>query len=168
MTTTHSDDENRAKVREMISAIPVAIMTTMDEQARFRGRPMRTQKPDADGRTLWFFTRTDSPKVDELKQDPRVLLGYSDQKNQDYVAIFGQGKIVTDAARKRDLWSDDLATWLPEGPDSAEVALIAVEIEGAEYWDGVSSNLKFAFGYAQAKLSGKPMSGGENAKVSFA
>lgn len=167
MTTTHSDDENRAKVREMISEISVAIMTTVDGQSRFRGRPMRTQKPDADGRTLWFFTRTDSPKVDELRADSRVLLSYSEPKNQDYVAIFGQGKIVTDVARKRALWSDDLATWLPDGPESENVALIAVEIEGAEYWDGVSSNLKFAIGYAQAKLSGKPMEGGENAKVSF-
>lgn len=167
MASHHSDQENRAKVRAMIADIEVAIMTTLDEQERLRGRPMRAQRTDLLEDTLWFFTRLDSPKVSELRQDPRVLLGYSDPKNQDYVSIFGRARIVTDVAKKRALWTEDLQKWLPEGPDSAEVGLIAVEMEGAEYWDGVTSDLRFAIGYVQSKLQGKPMQGGENAKVSF-
>lgn len=167
MHTDRNEDEMRTKVREMIGEIGTAIFTTLDQQGRFRGRPMRTQKPDADGRTLWFFSRADSPKIAELAQDPRVLLGYADPKNQDYVSIFGKGRVVKDAAKKREIWTEGLRTWLPEGPDSDEVALIAVEMEGAEYWDGISSSLRFAFGYAQALVSGKPDTSGENAKVSF-
>lgn len=168
MHTDRNEDEMRMKVREMIGEIGTAIFTTIDQQGRLRGRPMRTQKPDADGRTLWFFTRADSPKIAELESDSRVLLGYSDTRNQDYVAIFGRGRVVQDAAKKREMWSEGLRTWLPEGPEGAEVALIAVEVEGAEYWDGISSSLRFAFGYAQAVVSGKPDTSGENAKVSFA
>ena len=168
MHTDRNEDEMRMKVREMISGIATAIFTTVDQQGRLRGRPMRTQNPDPDGRTLWFFTRADSPKVAELAQDSRVLLGYADVKSQDYVSIFGRGQVVTDPARKKALWSEGLRSWLPEGPESDAVALIRVEIEGAEYWDGISSSLRYAYGYAQALLSGQPDTSGENAKVRFA
>lgn len=167
MSTDRNDDEMRMKVREMISGIETAIFTTVDPQGRLHGRPMRTQKPDKDGKTLWFFTRADSPKIAELEQDSRVLLGYSDQKNQDYVSIFGRGRLVRDAGKKKEFWTEGLRSWLPDGPESDNVALIAVEIEGAEYWDGISSNLRYAFGYAQSLVTGKPDTSGENAKVSF-
>ncbi|WP_419899818.1 pyridoxamine 5'-phosphate oxidase family protein [Roseomonas sp. USHLN139] len=167
MATDRNEDEMRVKVREMISEIGTAIFTTIDQEGRLRGRPMRTQKPDQDGRTLWFFTRTDSPKVAELAKDDRVLLGYADTSSQDYVSIFGHGRVVTDVAQKKALWSEGLRSWLPDGPESADVALIAVSIEGAEYWDGISSSLSFAYGYAQAMVTGKPAPSGENAKVSF-
>lgn len=168
MHTDRNEDEMRTKVRDMIGEIGTAIFTTIDQQNRLRGRPMRTQKPDPDGRTLWFFTRADSPKIAEIAQDSRVLLGYADTRSQDYVSIFGRAKVVQDVAKKRAVWTEGVRTWLPEGPESDKVALISVEIEGAEYWDGISSSLRFAFGYAQAVVSGKPDTSGENAKVSFA
>ncbi|WP_159992896.1 pyridoxamine 5'-phosphate oxidase family protein [Roseomonas sp. 18066] len=167
MATDRNEDEMRVKVREMIAEIGTAIFTTIDEEGRMHGRPMRTQKPDKDGRTLWFFTRADSPKIGELAQDDRVLLGYADTSNQDYVSIYGSARVVKDVEQKKALWTEGLRTWLPEGPESAEVALIAVTMEGAEYWDGVSSGLRFAYGYAQAVVTGKPDNSGENAKVSF-
>ncbi|KAA2214230.1 pyridoxamine 5'-phosphate oxidase family protein [Teichococcus oryzae] len=167
MQSNRNEDEMRIKVRDMIAEIGTAIFTTIDGEGRLRGRPMRSQKPDPDGRTLWFFTRTDSPKVVEIRHDGRVLLGYSDTRNQDYVAISGRAQLITDPARKQALWHEGLRSWLPEGPDSTEVALIAVTIEGAEYWDGVSSALRFAYGYAQSLVTGRPDTSGENAKVSF-
>lgn len=167
MHSDRNEDEMRMKVREMISGIGTAIMTTIDEQGRLRGRPMRGIGPDQDGRTLWFFTRLDSPKVAELKADSRVLLGYADVKSQDYVSLSGRARIVTDTAKKKELWAEPMRTWLPEGPEGADVGLIAVEIEGAEYWDGVSSTLRFAFGYAKALATGEPAHTGENAKVAF-
>ncbi|HWX49826.1 MAG TPA: pyridoxamine 5'-phosphate oxidase family protein [Roseomonas sp.] len=166
MPTDRNEDEMRMKVREMISGIATATFVTIDERGRLRGRPMRTQKPDPDGHTLWFFTRKDSPKITELAHDSRVLLGYADTRSQDYVSLFGRGKVVTEVAKKKELWTEGLRSWLPQGPESDEVALIAVTVEGAEYWDGISSNLRYAYGYAQAVVSGKPDSS-ENAKVSF-
>ncbi|MBO1074001.1 pyridoxamine 5'-phosphate oxidase family protein [Roseomonas marmotae] len=167
MSTPRNDDEMRVKVREMIQDIQVAIMVTTDPEGHLRGRPMRAQKPDADGKTLWFFTRDDSPKVDEIEGNPRVLLGYSDTRSQDFVSISGQARVVRDKEMNKKLWTEDLRTWLPEGPEGEGVALIAVEIQGAEYWDAVSSNITFAFGYAKAAATGKPAHTAENAKVSF-
>jgi general stress protein 26 len=167
MSAPQNEDEMRVKVREMIKDIQVAIMVTTTPEGRMHGRPMRAQKPDADGKTLWFFTKDDSPKVDEIEGDPRVLLGYSDTKSQDFVSISGRARIVRDKEMNKTLWTEDLRTWLPEGPEGDGVALIAVEIEGAEYWDAVASTVAFAFGYAKAAVTGKPADTSENAKVSF-
>jgi general stress protein 26 len=167
MSAPQNEDEMRIKVREMIKDIQVAIMVTTTPEGRMHGRPMRAQKPDADGKTLWFFTKDDSPKVDEIEGDPRVLLGYSDTKSQDFVSISGRARIVRDKEMNKTLWTEDLRTWLPEGPEGDGVALIAVEIEGAEYWDAVASSVAFAFGYAKAAVTGKPADTSENAKVSF-
>lgn len=162
-----NDDEMRVKVRGMIEDIQVAIMVTTDEGGHLHGRPMRGQKPDADGRTLWFFTRDDSPKIDELESNPHVLLGYSDPKGQDFVSITGTARVVRSKAKNKELWTEDLRTWLPEGPEGAGIALIAVEMERAEYWDASSSSLHFAFGYARALATGHAAHTGENAKVGF-
>ena len=167
MTTAKNDDEMRIKVREMVKDIQVAIMVTTDPEGHLRGRPMRAQKPGTDSDTLWFFTRDDSPKVDEIEGNPSVLLGYSDPKSQDFVSISGHARIVRDKAKNKELWTEDLRTWLPDGPDGDGYALIAVDIRGAEYWDAISSNVTFAFGYAKALATGKPASSGENAKVDF-
>jgi general stress protein 26 len=162
-----NDDEMRIKVREMIQDIQVAMMVTTDANGHLHGRPMRAQKPDVDGKTLWFFTRDDSPKIAELEGDRHVLLGYSDPKGQDFVSVSGTARVVRDKAKNKELWTEDLRTWLPEGPEGNGIALIAVEMEQAEYWDAVSSSLTFAFGYAKALATGKPAHPGENAKVGF-
>ncbi|MDB5369974.1 MAG: ral stress protein [Roseomonas sp.] len=167
MSTPQNADEMRIKVRDMIKDIQVAIMVTTDPEGHLHGRPMRAQKPDADGRTLWFFTRDDSPKVDEIEGDPRVLLGYSNTSSQDFVSISGTARVVRDKEKNKELWTEDLRTWLPEGPEGGGIALIAVEIEAAEYWDAISSSVTFAFGYAKALATGRPAHSGENAKVSF-
>jgi general stress protein 26 len=167
MSTPQNEDEMRVKVREMIKDIQVAIMVTTTPEGRMHGRPMRAQKPDTDSKTLWFFTKEGSSKVDEIEADPRVLLGYSDTKSQDFVSIAGQARLVRDKDMNKKLWTEDLRTWLPEGPEGEGVALIAVEIEGAEYWDAVASDVAFAFGYAKAAITGKAADTSENAKVSF-
>lgn len=68
---------DRAKVIELIRAIRVALLTTVDRDGLFHARPVQTLQVDSDD-TLWFFTDWSSPKVDELHHDVRVSLGYAD------------------------------------------------------------------------------------------
>ncbi|MCQ4161428.1 pyridoxamine 5'-phosphate oxidase family protein [Roseomonas sp. GC11] len=167
MRSAQDDNEARIKVREMVAGIGTAIMTTVDMQGRLHGRPMRGLMAEHDDLTLWFFTRLDSPKVAELRHDSRVLLGYADVESQDYASLFGRGHIVTDAAKKRELWTEPMRTWLPEGPESSAVGLIAVDVEGAEYWDGASSSLRFTFGYSQTQAIGRASPAREDARTAF-
>lgn len=166
MTETRSDAETQAKVWEMVDKIETAIMVTMDDEGRFRGRPMQAAKREGD--TLWFFTAAPTPKTAEVDDDGRVLLAYSDPGSQNYVSIYGTAEVVRDVAKQQALWTEPLRAWFPKGPEGAEVALLQVACSGAEYWDAPSSTLIHAWGYVKAITTGKSPQGGENAKVSLA
>lgn len=167
MAETRTDQEARNKVWEMIRDVQVAMMVTLDEQGRLRGRPMRAVKmPDFDG-TLWFFTDQPSPKTDEVQHDNRVLLAYADPSAQDYVSVFGSAEVIRDTAKQRELWSEPLRAWFPAGPEDQRIGLLKVTVEGAEYWDSPSSTMVHAYGYAKARLTGEPPNPGANDKVAF-
>ena len=102
MVQTRTDAAAQQKVWDMIRDVEIAMMVTMDEEGRFRSRPMRAVKQEFNG-TLWFFTKAGSPKTDELKQDERTLLAYSDPKSQNYVSIGGTARIVRDVAKQKDI-----------------------------------------------------------------
>jgi general stress protein 26 len=76
MATQTDRDAAVRKLGEMIKEIEVAMLTTVDDDGTLRSRPMVTQKTDFDG-DLWFFTRADSPKVDEVRRAEAVNLSYA-------------------------------------------------------------------------------------------
>lgn len=167
MVQTRTDQAAREKVWEMIKDVSVAMMVTLDEEGRMRGRPMRAVSLQEFAGTLWFFTSQPSPKTDEIQHDDRVLLAYADPSGQNYVAVSGTARVIRDPAKQKELWSEPLRTWFPGGPDDPKAALLQVEVEGAEYWDAPSSAFVHAYGYAKARLTGEPPKAGENDKVAF-
>jgi general stress protein 26 len=166
MVETRSDAEARRKVWEMIRDVEIAMLVTMDGEGRFRGRPMRAVQTEFEG-TLWFFTQAGSPKDREVAEDDRVLLAYADPRRQNYVALSGSAETLQDPAKQRELWSEPLRAWFPGGPEDPKVALLKVEVDGAEYWDAPNSTMVHLYGYVKARLTGRPPEGGENAKVDF-
>ena len=167
MTETRTDQAARDKVWDMIRDIEVAIMVTVDEQGRLRGRPMRAVKVKDFTGTLWFFTSQPSPKAEEIGHDGRVLLAYSNPSSQDYVSVSGEATVMRDPAKQKELWSEPLRVWFPGGPEDPRAALLKVEVEGAEYWDAPSSTLVHAYGYVKARVTGEPPHPGANDKVAF-
>ena len=141
------------------------MMGTYDASGVAHSRPMVAVKHEGD--KLWFFTRDESRKVSELRQDPRVLLDYSDESGQNYVSIVGRARLTQDSGRAAELWSEPLRTWFPDGPDDPHITLIEVDADGAEYWDSPSSTAVFAYGYLKARLSGEPPTPGDVAQVEF-
>ncbi|MFT8243606.1 pyridoxamine 5'-phosphate oxidase family protein [Roseomonas sp. BN140053] len=166
MVETRSDRDAQNKVWEMIKDIEVATLVTLDAEGRFHGRPMRAQQKSFDT-TLWFFTNNDAPVVEEIGRDGRVLLSYASPSSQDYVSLFGRAKVVHDVGKQKELWTEGMRVWFPAGAEDPKIALLAVEVEGAEYWDAPSSTVLHAYGYVKAVTTGEPPKPGENAKVSF-
>ncbi|WP_376098591.1 pyridoxamine 5'-phosphate oxidase family protein [Roseomonas sp. CCTCC AB2023176] len=161
-----SEHEQRQKVRDMIKDVEVATLVTHHGQ-HLRARPMWGAMIDADGKTLWFFSKAGTEKNQEIEQNPEVLLSYSDPKAQNYVSLAGRARVVRDAAKQKELWKETMRTWFPDGPEDASITLIAVEAESAEYWDSPSSTLLHAYGYVKAVVTGQPPQGGENERVRF-
>ena len=161
-----SSDTDRQKVWDLIKDIRVAMMVTQDASHVLSARPMSAAQTDYDG-TLWFMAREGSPKLAEIEGETDVLLAYSHPSKQDYVSIAGRARVVRDRAKVRELWSEPARVWFPKGPEDASIALIAVTVTTAEYWDAPSATMVYAYGYAKARLTGKSPELGENKRVNF-
>ena len=131
--SAHSEPGDLAKLGELIREIRVALLTTVDRDGHFHSRPVQTLQVEAN-RTLWFFTDWSSPKVDELRHDARVSLGYADPANNVYVAVSGSASLSRDVQKAKQLWSIEQRAYYPEGPEDERLALLRVLIERAEYW----------------------------------
>jgi len=152
--SAHSKPGDLAKLVELIREIRVGLLTTVDRDGHFHTRPVQTLQIEAD-RTLWFFTDWSSPKVDELRRDVRVSLGYADPANNVYVAVSGSASLFRDAQKAQQLWSIEQRAYYPDGPGDERLALLGVLIERAEYWiaPGRTSYLIAAL---TAAVTGKP------------
>jgi general stress protein 26 len=151
------------KIWDLIKTAKFAMLVT-DDDGHLRGRPMAASQEQFDG-TLWFFTRASSHKVTEVRADSRVCVTYAASGSQDYVSMSGRARLVRDPAQIEKRWSEILKAWFPDGRNDPDVALLAVEVEQAEYWDSPNSTAVQAFGYVKAALTGQTPDVGENRKV---
>ena len=166
MASTNDRDEVIQKLGSLIRDIRVAMLTTVDEAGHLHSRPMATQATDFDG-TLWFFTRSDSPKVGEIDREHRVNVSYADAHKQHYVSVSGAARLVRDPARNKALWNPLLKAWFPDGLDDPALALLRVDVERAEYWDAPSSTVVHLVGFVKALVTGKTYEPGEHEKVTL-
>ena len=104
--------------------------------------------------TLWFITFRDSPKTIDLQEDRRVLVSYSRGKFE-YVLVSGQARVVEDNPSLHSLWSEGLRVWFPQGPDSPDLVLIAIDVERAKAWTQGASLVRYAWLYVRARLTGR-------------
>lgn len=167
MAHDHTKHEGAAKLYDMIKDVRVAMMTSIEPDGSLHSRPMYNHTVDDQG-DLWFFSRARDPKIGELKKDGQINLAYADTSNQNYVSVSGRAEIVQDKAKVKELWTEGLKTWFPNGPDDPNIALIRVHPSGGEYWDSPSRTVMQLFGYAKAKLTGEtPENLADQKKVSL-
>lgn len=157
------DNEAMAKLWAMIKDIKVAMMTSWDGE-QMHARPMHGHQEEFLGR-LYFLTRLESGKTQEIARYDKLNLAYADIAANNYVSVAGRGRITTDQAKLRELWSPMAAAWFPEGLDDPNLALIEVEAESAQYWDATSSSMKYLYQIARANLTGREPDLGESRKL---
>jgi general stress protein 26 len=156
-------EESIAKLREMLEDIDFCMMTTVDNGS-LRSRPMSTQVAEFDGE-VWFFTRDNTHKIDEIEKDNRVCLGYSDPDDSRYVSVSGRAELSKDRAKMEELWNPILKAWFPDGLDDPHICLMKVTAEHAEYWEASSGKLVQLFGFVKALATGQEADYGENKKI---
>jgi general stress protein 26 len=120
-------------IRRILRDVRVAMLTTEGLNGEMHSRPMITQNVDFDG-NVWFFTYSDSSKVNEILHEPRINVSY--MGSQGYASLAGTAHIIDDIDKKRELWHEALRLWLHEGPESPEIVLICVEADSGQYWEG--------------------------------
>ncbi len=145
--------DDTAKFWKMIDDIRVAMLTTETDNG-LESRPMSAYV-DKDTNSIWFITKLDSGKTDEIKDDAHVNLAFADAKNNSYVSVTGTARVVRDPAKTRELWNPFAEAWLPEGPEAPTTGLIHVTPAHATLWDSPSGILQMVR-VAAANLTQSP------------
>jgi general stress protein 26 len=158
-----TEKEQRKALYKIISAARSAFMVTKAPNGRLHGRPMATAELEEDFDALWFATQRDSGKLEELRADNQVFLGYTSASGSEWATINGRVRVVDDKAKNHELWNSLWKTWF-EGPDDPNLVLLEVMPETAEYWDAGSKALLWAK-FAVAAVTGKPIDEGDHAKL---
>ena len=164
--TTQIDDPQIApfsKFRDLTADIHVAMLTTRRADGLLHSRPMGTRAIEADG-ALWFFTADDSGKVQEIYHDQMVNVSYTKPGDQVYVSVAGKASLSRDHAKIRELWTPSLKAWFSDGVDDPNLALLRVDIQAIDYWEGpgkIVSLLRFA----KSAVTGQPSQVGEHGKI---
>lgn len=129
------------------------------EDGQIVSRPMSTQGVDEDG-TMWFFSRKDSEKNDQINEDDTVHLMYMDTGKQQYLSLSGRASIVADKQKTEELWNPVAKAWFEKGKDDPALSLLRVTPQDGHYWDTKSGKLISFIKIAVAALTGKQMDGG--------
>jgi general stress protein 26 len=151
-----SGKEGLEKIGELVKGIHIAMLVTSDENGGFSSRPMGVQDKPFDG-ALWFLTRADSHKVEEVGADQRVLLTFAEPKDSKYVALKGTATVMHDREKVKELWSPLYKAWFPNGEDDPAIAVLRVDVTEGEYWQASSSRLVVGLKYLAAAATGGKM-----------
>jgi general stress protein 26 len=161
--------DQRAKVYEMIKGFSTTMFVTKGAGKPAESRPMHIARVE-EGGELWFLTGKDGRIVEELEEEPRVLLVFQDERSS-FVSVRGRARVVQDRARVKDLWKAPYKVWFPGGVDDPELTLLAVDPVSAEYWDnGGMNRMEYLFEAAKAYVKGERpevQEGDQHAKVSM-
>jgi len=107
---------DREDALKILSAAEMVSFGTVGEDG---GPDIRSLSPvRADGLAeVWFATAADSPKVRQLKANPKAVVYGFVMDDFDEFRLYGEAEVLTDSASRRRAWRDDFAMhW--EGPDS--------------------------------------------------
>lgn len=138
-------------------------MLTTEGADGLESRPMSASVDRATG-SLWFITRIDSTKTQEIADDAHVNVAFAGSSK--WVSLTGTARVVRDAAKARELWSPFAEAWMPEGPDAPTTALIQVKGTHATLWDE-PGKIAQLFHVAVANVTQSPPSSGDEVRVTF-
>jgi general stress protein 26 len=166
---THDQTASLEKLTALIDEIQFAMMTTIEADGSLRSRPMATHRNPGkvfDG-ALWFFTKADAPKTEEVREDQHVNLSYASTGQNKYVSLSGTAVLVRERAKIEEFWNPKYKAWFPKGLEDPDLALLRVDVSKAEYWDTPSSSVVHVIGFIKATVTGKKYQPGDHEKVNL-
>lgn len=143
---------------ELVEDMAAAMLTAAYDNGTLVSRPMAPQEMDGDG-AIWFCTEKNSAKTQHLET---VNLSFIHASHGTYVSIPGHDVIHTNLEHIQRLWSPLAKPWLPDVPNSPNLALLKFVPDAAEYWDAPRSKMVCMFAMAASAVAGKPVGTGEH------
>ncbi|EFL90491.1 pyridoxamine 5'-phosphate oxidase family protein [Ahrensia sp. R2A130] len=155
--------EALTKFWNLIEPMTACMVTTEDGDV-LRSRPMAPYVK-ADEGLIHFITDRKSHKVEELHHDRDIALSFVDSSSMIYVSVSGHAEVSTDQALIERLWDAAAIAWFGDDPKKADVAIITVKPDQAEFWDNDVNIAKAGFEVAKGYFTDEAPDMGENEKL---
>ena len=141
----------------LIKDIKFGMLTHRHANGELHSHPLTTQNnSDNENATLYFFISRKSELAQRVPHDGNVNVSYAHPGDDRYVSVSGHAAISEDQAKKEALWSPFAKAWFPGGVTDPDLALLAVGIDHAEYWNVTESKMTQLLSMAKAAITGKP------------
>lgn len=134
-------------------------MVTTSDGEELRSRPMTPQQVTDDG-DVWCVISSDSDQAQQVAASPLVNVSFDDRSS--WVSLSGTAEVVRDGAKIDELWNRGADAWFPDGRESADLALLHVRADSAEYWDTPGGRVAAVVALVQARVTGDRPDVGEN------
>lgn len=155
MSTTAANDHQT--LWDLIKDIRFGMLAHRHDDGLLHSHPLTTQNKALDEQsTLYFFVPRNGEIARHVPADASVNVSYADPGDDSYVSIAGQAQILEDQAKKEQLFTAMSKAWFPAGPTDPNLALLAVRIVDAEYWDVKESKMVQLAKMAKAAITGEP------------
>ena len=164
------NDKNPHEVLwDLIHETRFCMLAHRHDDGSLHAHPLTTQNKTlgADG-CLYFFVSRSTELGRRLQADGNVNLSYANPKEDTWVSVTGQARVLEDLAKKKELFNPMAKAWFPGGPEDPDMELVEVRIAEAEYWNVKESKLTQLFKMGKAALTEqRPESMGEHREVHF-
>lgn len=159
-----SGNEGLQKIKELVKEIDFCMFCTNLDEQPFSTRPMSTRDVDNHG-NIWFFSKADSNKNTDIKQDDKVQLLYAKPGNSEFISVYGEADIIKDRKKAEELWSAWAKTWFNEGVDDPELTIIRVRPEEVRYWDTKHNRMVSLLKIVAGAITGKESDDGVEGNI---
>ena len=147
---------------ELVDARTIVMLMTM-VGTEHSSRPLTCLGVDGD--RLSFLVDRSTDWVGAIADGAAVVHAtVADGRENTYAAMNGAATVVQDHAEIDRLWNPVAGIYF-DGQEDPNVAVLHLEVDQGEYWDGPSGRIGAAVGLLRAKLSGDPTKSGDKGEI---
>jgi len=140
---SQNDFSEEAKIKtvalEIINSAATCSLITIDGEGFPTARMMQTLPTEGDF-LIWLATKPNTKKIDQIKQNAKVSLYYTDDQSTGYVCLKGKAVLIDDAQAKKTHWKEGWQAFYPNPEvDMILIKIIPISMEVVSYSQGIIS-----------------------------
>lgn len=132
------------------------MLTTATAEKKLLAHPMTPQQvtDDAD---VWFFIGMDTDQANALAAGKQVNIAVSEAGS--WLSVAGQAEFVKDRSKIEELWDDEASAYYPAGKEDANLGLVRVTSQSAQYWGMPGGKVSALTSIVKARITGERAGG---------
>ena len=155
------------KLTDLVNKIDIGMLCTYATgQQYIHSVPMSRQEVDDQG-NIWYLFSSDSLTYDNLQNDKRVSVLFSQPSDYNFLNVHGTAEISQDQSRIDKYWNKFMEGWFEKGKNDPHIRVLKVNVKDANYWDNKTNKLFTFFKVAASALTGAKMDIGREGNLNL-